>query len=251
MFAKENFVETRRPTLEASTLPGACYTAEAWYRAEVERIFLREWLLVGRAEQIPDPGDYMTEAIVGETVLLVRGRDALIRAFSPSCRHRGTKIVSGHGNCRAFVCPYHRWTYALDGELVGTPDMDPPKNFDKSKYGLLPIRLEIWEGFLFVNFDERARPLRDHLGDLPGVRHVRVEPEGAASHPGNLSHDTVDALPAGLLVFRPWRLHDVGHHHVGAFARQPRRDRAADAAAAAGARHDRHLAREIVHASTS
>jgi choline monooxygenase len=93
IFAKTSFVETRRPTLEASTLPGACHTAEAWYRPEVERIFLREWLLVGRAEQIPTPGDYMTEEIVGETVLLVRGRDARIRA--------GRRLEAAGNNRRA------------------------------------------------------------------------------------------------------------------------------------------------------
>lgn len=163
-----NFEATRRPLLEAEPLPNYCYTSPEWYRREVETIFRKEWLLVGRAEQIPKAGDYFVEEVTGEAVLMVRGADGAIRAFSPFCRHRGTRFASGQGNCRVFTCPYHGWAYNLDGTLRAAPSMDGVKNFKSGDYGLVPIRMEIWQGFIFVNFDACAGDLASFLGDLPG-----------------------------------------------------------------------------------
>lgn len=160
------FQETRRPLLEASTLPGYCYTSEEWYRREVEAIFMREWLLVGRADQIPRRGDWFSEEICGERVLLVRGDDGAVRAFSPVCRHRGTVIAEGSGTCKIFVCPYHAWSYGLDGRLLGTPHADSIKGLDSLRSGLVPIRLAEWMGFLYVTFNAEAPPLVDTLGGL-------------------------------------------------------------------------------------
>ena len=148
-------------------LPAYCYTSPEWYHREIECIFMKDWLLVGRADQIPNAGDYFTENIVGESVLVARGQDGRIRAFSPFCRHRGTLLVSGRGNCKAFVCPYHRWTYSPQGDLLGAPEMNQTKHFNRSDYGLVPIRLDTWDGFLFINFDPEAGSLREFLGDLP------------------------------------------------------------------------------------
>ena len=165
--ANMDFSATRRPLLEASPLPSHCYTSEEWYRREVEAIFLKEWLLLGRADQIPKSGDYFVEEVVGEAALVVRGSDNFIRAFSPFCRHRGTRFVSGKGNCRVFACPYHGWAYNLDGTLRAAPDMESVTGFDKADFGLVPLKLEVWEGFIFVNFDPAAGALADFLGDLP------------------------------------------------------------------------------------
>lgn len=176
IFDSENFMEVRRPALEASTLPAYCYTSPEWYQREIEHIFMREWLLVGRAEQLPNVGDYFVEDIVGQSVLIVRGQDQRLRAFSPFCRHRGTKLISGAGNCKAFVCPYHRWIYSLHGELLGAPEMHQTKDFNRSDYGLIPIRLENWAGFLFVNFDPEAVSLSEFLGDLP-AKLAKYRPE--------------------------------------------------------------------------
>ena len=122
-----------------------------------------------RADQIPNAGDFYCEDVCGEPAVLVRGNDDVIRAFSPFCRHRGSRVVEGEGNCKAFVCPYHNWVYSLEGQLVGTPGIDKTENFDLSEYGLHPIRAESWAGFLFVNFDKNTVPLIEWLGDLPEV----------------------------------------------------------------------------------
>lgn len=163
------FEDTRRPVLEASTLPAVCYTSEEWYRREVEAIFMKEWLLVGRGDQIPRRGDWFTEDICGERVLVVRGDDGAVRAFSPVCRHRGTLLAEGSGTCKIFVCPYHAWSYGLDGRLLGTPHADSIKGLDRERSGLTPVRLAEWMGFLYVTFDAEAPDLLESLGALPDL----------------------------------------------------------------------------------
>ncbi len=107
MFSADRYVATRRALGDASPLPADCYTSPDWHRREIETIFLKEWLLVGRTEELPNPGDYLVDEIVGEAVLVVRGEDQVLRAFSPFCRHRGTRLISGTGNCKVILCPYH------------------------------------------------------------------------------------------------------------------------------------------------
>lgn len=170
LFSEEMFVATRQPVERAFTMPGACYTSPEWYEREIENIFLREWICVGRAEEVPNAGDYFTVDVVGEPIVVVRDRDGLIYAHSAVCRHRGTNLVSGFGNCKAFRCPYHNWTYSLAGELLATPGHPDPmketEDFSKSEYGLIGVRLEQWGGFVFVNFDSQAPSLGSWLGDL-------------------------------------------------------------------------------------
>jgi phenylpropionate dioxygenase-like ring-hydroxylating dioxygenase large terminal subunit len=169
LFNPKLYAATRRPTMEASGLPGWCYTSPDWYAREIDRLFFKEWLFVGRADQIPNPGDYMSLDILEEPLVIVRDQQQQVRAFSASCRHRGTRIVSGQGSCRTFRCPYHAWTYSLEGELLGTPEMKQTKEFDRSRYGLVSVRLETWDGFLFINFDPNAASLGEFLGDLPAT----------------------------------------------------------------------------------
>lgn len=157
----------RRPVLEASTLPAFCYTSPAWFEAEVEGLFLKEWLFVGRAEEVPRPGDYLRVDVVGQPLLLVRGADDRPRAFLATCRHRQAELVTGRGSCKAFRCPYHSWTYGLDGRLLAAPGMEATAGFEASANGLVPVRLETWGGFLFVCFDPAGAPLGSVLGDLP------------------------------------------------------------------------------------
>src|SRR5262249_15658276 len=97
----------------------------------------------------------------------VRDRAGTLRAFSNSCRHRGSAIAEGEGNCRALACPYHGWVYGLDGALLSAGHMEQAAGVDPRRYGLVPLRLATWAGFLFVNFSAHARGLRDYLGDLP------------------------------------------------------------------------------------
>jgi phenylpropionate dioxygenase-like ring-hydroxylating dioxygenase large terminal subunit len=167
MFNPAHYAAVRRPLLEAETMPAWCYTSPAFYRREVERIWRKVWNFVGSVSQIPDPGDYFTLNFAGVPLIVLRDREGKLRAFANTCRHRGSELLDGSGNCRAIVCPYHSWTYELDGRLRGAPEMDQTKDFDKSGYGLIPIRIDTWGGFLFINFDDSAGPLKEFLGDLP------------------------------------------------------------------------------------
>jgi phenylpropionate dioxygenase-like ring-hydroxylating dioxygenase large terminal subunit len=167
IFSPETYAGVRRPLEEAETLPPSCYTSEAFFRREVECIFMRAWNFIGRADRIPNPGDYFALEFVGVPVVVVRDSEGGVRAFSNSCRHRGSLVATGEGNCRAFRCPYHSWAYGLDGKLLSAPEIDKTRNFDFAQYGLLPLRLEMWAGFMFLNFDPEAASVSDWLGDLP------------------------------------------------------------------------------------
>jgi len=170
MFDPARYEGVRKPLLEAETLPPDCYTSEAFYKREVETIFLKVWNFIGRADRIPNPGDYFALEFVGVPVVVVRGRDKKVRAFANSCRHRGAKVMQGEGSCTVMSCPYHAWTYAIDdGRLIGAMEMDETAGFKKKDFGLVPLRLELWGGFMFLNFDRDAAPLSDWLGDLPEV----------------------------------------------------------------------------------
>jgi len=167
-----SYAATREPLEHASALPGWCYVSPEWHEREMETLFRRDWLCAGRVEQIPKPGDYFCIELAGHPLIVVRGDDAKVRVHSAVCRHRGAIIAQDEGHCRAFVCPYHSWTYAIDGRLVGTPGDPPPMagsaGFDRAQYGLSAIRSDTWGGFVFVTFNEQARPLLEWLGDLPG-----------------------------------------------------------------------------------
>src|SRR5215467_1503750 len=142
------YASTRRPVMEAQTLPPVAYTSQAFFDREVERVFRREWNFMGRVDQIPNPGDYFTVEYVGVPLIVVRDRAGTVRAFSNSCRHRGSMVAEGEGHCRAFACPYHGWVYGLDGGLLSASHMEQAAGFDPGRYGLVPLRLETWAGFL-------------------------------------------------------------------------------------------------------
>jgi len=169
-FDPARYADVRKPLLEAKTLPPDCYTSESFFKREVETIFLKVWNFIGREDRVPNPGDYDAFEFVGIPVVLVRGRDKKVRAFANSCRHRGAKVMEGEGNCTVMSCPYHAWTYAIDdGRLIGAMEMEETAGFNKKDFGLTELRLELWGGFLFLNFDHDAAPLSDWLGDLPDV----------------------------------------------------------------------------------
>jgi phenylpropionate dioxygenase-like ring-hydroxylating dioxygenase large terminal subunit len=167
MFDPRHYAAVRRPLLEAETLPPWCYTAPAFYAKEVERIWNKVWNFLGSADHIPKGGDYFTLTFAGVPLIIVRDRKGQLHAFINSCRHRGSALLQGEGNCRSIVCPYHSWTYELNGKLRGAPEMDKTVDFDRSSYGLIPVRLETWGGFIFVTFDADAPPLAKFLGELP------------------------------------------------------------------------------------
>ena len=160
------FAGSLRPFEEALTLAPRAYVDPEFYRLEVENIFRREWISVGRVEQLANVGDYFALDLFHEPIVVVRGNDNEIRAMSSVCRHRAMPIVDGAGNRRSFQCPYHLWTYSLDGKLLGAPGMDSVADFDKNKCALPSVRTEIWEGWIFVNFDSDATPLAPALEPL-------------------------------------------------------------------------------------
>jgi phenylpropionate dioxygenase-like ring-hydroxylating dioxygenase large terminal subunit len=150
----------------AETLPPECYTDAAFYAFEKAALFDREWLCLGREDWVKAPGDYFTTQIVGEPIVVARGRDGVVRAMSAVCQHRAMLVAEGKGNARGFVCPYHHWVYGLDGRLVNAPAMERTCDFDKTKVGLPQLKVETWLGFLFVNFDAAAPPLAPRLAKV-------------------------------------------------------------------------------------
>jgi len=151
------------PLARASTLPAPAFTSPRVYEREIERLFRREWLCAGRVDQIPESGDYMCLDLLGARLVVVRDHDGRVRVLSRICRHRAADVVGGSGNTRSFQCPYHAWTFALDGRLVGAPHMDGVEGFERSDCGLPELRSELWEGWIFVNFDPEAAPLGPRL----------------------------------------------------------------------------------------
>jgi phenylpropionate dioxygenase-like ring-hydroxylating dioxygenase large terminal subunit len=146
-----------------------------FFEAEREAIFKRTWLNVGRIERVPRTGSYFTKelAVAKTSVIIVNAGGGNIRAFHNICRHRGNKLVWNDfpgdevsGACRQFTCKYHAWRYSLDGELTFVQQEDEFFDLDKADYGLKAVRCEVWEGFIFINLDDDAGPLREYLGPL-------------------------------------------------------------------------------------
>jgi len=148
---------------KAATLPPEIYTDAAFLDFEADALFMKEWLCVGRAERIPEVGDWFTVNIVGEPIVVARDKQGDVRAMSAVCQHRAMQVCEGQGNDTTFKCPYHHWNYALDGRLLGAPAMERTEAFEKSEFGLPTLQVEEWLGFIFVNFDTEAAPLAPTL----------------------------------------------------------------------------------------
>ena len=150
----------------AETLPPACYTDAAFYEFEKEALFNHEWLCVGRESWVREPGDYFTTQIIGEPLIIARTRQNELKAMSAVCQHRAMLVAEGRGNTRGFVCPYHHWVYGLNGELINAPAMERTCDFDKKDVRLPALKVEVWLGFIFVNFDPDAAPLAPRLANV-------------------------------------------------------------------------------------
>ena len=159
---------TLRSELEQGlTLPASWYSDPALLRLEYDRIFHRTWQYAGFAGDVAEPGSYLTCRAGLVPVVVVRGRDGELRAFANVCRHRGHEVVSGCGRRETLQCPYHAWTYDLDGSLRAAPRSDREAGFDRSDWSLKTLRVETWGPLVFVNADPAAPPLGELLGDLP------------------------------------------------------------------------------------
>jgi Rieske 2Fe-2S family protein len=153
----------------AKTLPQRYFVSPEVLAEEEEKIFSKRWLLVGHQSQIPAAGDYFVQETAGESVIIARDRSGVIRGFYNVCRHRGTRLCEDSGGHSSTIqCPYHAWTYGLDGRLIGSPHMDEVPGFDRSEYSLHPVNLGLWEGFIFVNLEDDAMPLEEWFAPLAG-----------------------------------------------------------------------------------
>ena len=154
---------------KASAMPGDFYTSPDLLELEREHLFGREWVAVGRVEEIADPGDFLTAQIYNEPIIVVRGEDGEIRALSNVCRHRAMLVAEGNGNARRLVCPYHAWTYDLKGQLIGAPHIAKRDDFEKSSCRLPEFKSEIWQGFIFVSLASDTKPLAPRLSGLDAI----------------------------------------------------------------------------------
>ena len=157
------WAQARQATGDRVALPPEAYTSEAMAKLERQTVFASGWIVVGHVSELKNAGDYLTFDLAGHPVLVARGRDGEVRAFSNVCAHRSAVIASGSGNTSVFSCPYHAWSYDLTGKLMGAPHMDRAALGD---IGLKRLGLEIWQGLVFVNLDENAEPLAPALADL-------------------------------------------------------------------------------------
>jgi phenylpropionate dioxygenase-like ring-hydroxylating dioxygenase large terminal subunit len=163
------FAKVRLPFPLAETLPPECYYSPDFYQREIEHIFMKVWNFIGRADHIPSPGDYFTLDFVGVPIIIMRDREGRLNAYANTCRHRGAKLVEGQGNARVLVCPYHGWSYDTSGRLIAAPEMQATQGFDRDCFGLKRIRLETWEGFVFISFNPHVESLMEYLGNLPST----------------------------------------------------------------------------------
>lgn len=159
------------PLSQSRTLPAATYTSEAYFRWEEEQVFRAEWQCLAHISQVPKPGDFVALDHLGEPLLVVHGKDGKVRVLSRACPHRGMDIMPpgfghtpaeprdgtpGHGHTRLLLCPYHSWTFELDGRLKACPEMQQAEGFQRNEWGLREFRSEVWHGFIFVNLDGAA-----------------------------------------------------------------------------------------------
>ena len=173
----------------APTFPGSYYCDPEILEKEWEKIFHRAWLCVGRESNVSEPGDFLTVQLGPENILITRDKQGHLSAFYNVCRHRGTKLcieTTGHleGTIR---CPYHAWTYALDGRLIGTPHLQEGDGFSRESFSLVPVGLDVWGGFIFVNLADDPQPLAAQLGELP--EYARRYPLSELRTAQHLEHD--------------------------------------------------------------
>jgi Rieske 2Fe-2S family protein len=169
LFTPDEIAAVRRPFRSATLLPARAYHDEAIWEWEREEWFFGDWVCVGRVEETPEPGSYVLLDYLGESIIVVRGRDDVIRAFYNVCRHRGTAVAEEPcGKAVRFQCPYHAWIYDLDGRLIRARHTEDLGDFSLETHGLTPVRCETWGGFVFLCFSDEPEPLAEYMGDWFG-----------------------------------------------------------------------------------
>lgn len=207
---------------------------------EQKRIFARTWQLVGHVSQLPAEGSYLTTEAGVEPVLVLRDGEGELRAFRNVCRHRGSRLLSGSGDCgKAIRCRYHGWTYRFDGRLIGVPEGRSIPGLDKPALGLFPARVEVLCGLVFVNLDIHATALAERVAGLPerlqryGLERLRIRPERATSQPANwkivvdnyLEGYHVPIAHPGLMRLLDYKRYEVELHDGWVWYDAPLRDK--------------------------
>lgn len=171
------------------SLPGWIYYDPEFFRLEMDRAIRPSWQIVCHQSDIPAPGDWRTLDLLGESIIVIRGQDDAVRAFANVCRHRGSRLVDGQEGCaKRLTCPYHAWTYATDGRLIGLPHKEDYGDLDPANWGLIPVELEAWHGFLFVRLERGG----------PGVAEMMMPHEAEIA-----PHRFEDLRALGRITLRP------------------------------------------------
>jgi Rieske 2Fe-2S family protein len=165
----EEVANVRVPTLEAHVLPPRVYHDPAVFAYERDAWFAGGWVSAGREDDAQEPGPYFLAPVAGENIIIARGNDGVLRGFYNVCRHRGATIVAeAAGTLPRFQCPYHAWVYDLEGRLRQPRHTELLVDFDPDAWGLIPVRVEVWQGIVFVDLSGEAAPLHEHLGPIVG-----------------------------------------------------------------------------------
>ena len=169
--------DDKAPLSEASTIPAPWYVDPRIADLESQTVFSKTWQMIGRLDLVEEPGQFITAGVADEPIVAVRGNDGVLRAFYNVCRHHAAAVVTQPcGQAQLLHCPYHGWNYGLDGSLKGMPEFEGVKNFERQQNGLVPVKVEVWEKFVFINLDPHAEPLAPFLGKLV----MRTAPLGLA-----------------------------------------------------------------------
>jgi choline monooxygenase len=159
--------DDKSPLPESHTIPASWYVDERIATLERQYVFGGSWQVVARLDQLKRPGQFVTRELAGEPIVVVRSKNGELRAFYNVCRHHAAAVVTKTaGSTSIFRCPYHGWSYGLDGALKGAPEFEGVCNFDRTQNGLVPVKMAAWEQFVFVNLDPKASPLETFLGQL-------------------------------------------------------------------------------------
>jgi len=163
-----NLYNPANPLENASTIPAPWYFDSRIAQLERDSVFASNWQVVGRLDQVKEPGQFFTIDVNEEPLVIVRSDDGKLRVFYNVCRHHAAAVVpESHGSAKQFRCPYHGWTYGNDGALKGMVEFEGVCNFNRADNGLIPVRLDAWENFLFVDLEGNAAPLQEFLGKVP------------------------------------------------------------------------------------
>ncbi|MFK7731557.1 MAG: aromatic ring-hydroxylating dioxygenase subunit alpha [Pseudomonadales bacterium] len=153
----------------ALTAPPEIYSSNEIHALERDKIFAKEWICVGRTQEIPETGDYLTSQLEEHSIIVIRQKDGTVKALSNVCLHRCAQLLTGNGNIKSIVCPYHAWVYQLDGRLSNTIHMERTPNFEETSRALPEVKSEVWQGFIYITLNADAAPVKSLLSEFEEV----------------------------------------------------------------------------------